>query len=114
MLNEITDIILVVLGLLLIFEWLYILNVDHKHTDRIDKAREDVHDLQDYKWSIGDRVHDTRRDLKSLASSVEKLANELNELEDALHMQGIATEVKTEEVKVLVKPEDTDGEDSDN
>jgi hypothetical protein len=24
------------------------------------------------------------------------------------------TEVKTEEVKVLVKPEDTDGEDSDN
>lgn len=92
----------------------YIHIIDNSDSEKIDKSRDDIHDLQDYKWSIDGRIHDTRRDLKSLASSVEKLANELDELEDALHMQGIATEVKTEEVKVLVKPEDTDGEDSDN
>lgn len=105
--SGILDVLIVILAF-----WFFI--VAHDHSERIDRSRDNIHDLQDYKWSIDDRIHDARRELKRTKDHVEGLENVMGMLFEALRMQGIATEVKTEEVKVLVKPEDTDGEDTDN
>ncbi len=93
---------------------IYVRIIENSDSKRIDKMHDDIHNLQDLRWSTSDKIHDLRVELKYNRNRGDRLENDMEALAEALHMQGIATVVKTEEVKVLVKPEDTDGEDTDN
>ena len=108
------DIIMIILGLLVIFEWLYTLMTERKHSNKIQDVRDYYRDMRDKQYVIEDKVENLKYDLKHTDRRVKNLYDNMEALFEALHMQGIATDVKTEEVKVLVKPEDTDGEDTDN
>lgn len=93
---------------------IYVRIIENSDSKRIDKTRDDIHDLQDHRWRDDDKIDCLTHDLVRTSRRVNDLYDDMEALVEALHMQGIATEVKTEEVKTLVKPEDTDGEDTDN
>lgn len=79
----------IILGILIIFLYIFFFITMRDHSDRIDNVHYDYTELRTKYWDI---VHDTR-----------VLQHDTDEMREALHMQGLATAIKTEEVKVLVK-----------
>lgn len=104
------DIILVILGLLIVFEYGYIFITEREHSNRIQDVRDYYHDLKDKQFDLDITVKYLKDDLKRTDQHVSNLYAALEELHDALNEQGIATTFKTEEVKTLVKPEKTEDE----
>lgn len=118
MLN-IINIAVIILALIDVFLYCYIFTTAYKHSKRIDDVRDnyrdDYRELEDKLWTTKYvEVVNVKDDLERTNRRVRGLENDMEKLREVLRMQGIATEVKTEEVKVLVKPEDTDDEDTDN